>query len=147
MVPLGCLMYTLPIDKYSKLLILKFGIQTGLGLDNLCKPLLMARQTAQKWFFGKGDTSLEIEILLVEREILLQRSRYFLWKVRYFFRNRDTSMEKEDTSLEIEMLLVGILYLVVGYFTFVAGSFCRVVVLLQFALLQPLSHNTKRKRG
>ena len=82
--------------------------------------------------------------------ILLQRSRYFLWKVRYFFRNRDTSMEIEDTSLEIEdtsleieMLLVGILSLVAGYFTFVAGSFCRVVVLLQFALLQPLSHNNK----
>ena len=56
-------------------------------------------------FFGKGDTSLEIEILLVDSEILLQRSRYFLWIVRYFFRNRDTSMEIEDTSLEIEMLL------------------------------------------
>ena len=53
----------------------------------------MARQTAQKWLFGKGDTSLEIEILLVETAILLQRSRYFLRKVRYFFRNRDTSME------------------------------------------------------
>ena len=47
---------------------------------------------------GKGDTSSEIEILLVEREILLQRSRYFLRKVRYPFRNRDTSMEIEDTS-------------------------------------------------
>ena len=56
-------------------------------------------------------------------------------------------MEIEDTSLEIEMLLVGILSLVAGYFTFVAGSFCCVVVLLQFASLQPLSHNTKRKRG
>ena len=40
---------------------------------------------------GKGDTSSEIEILLVEREILLQRSRYFLRKVRTF--------------LEIEILL------------------------------------------
>ena len=49
-------------------------------------------------------------------------------------------MEIEDTSLEIEMLLVEILSLV-------AGSFCHVVVLLQFASLQPLSHNTKRKRG
>ena len=81
---------------------------------------------------GKG-TSSEIEILLVESEIL--------------FRNRDTSMEIGDTSLEIEMLLVGILSLVAGYFMFVAGSFCRVVVLLQFALLQPLLHNAKRKRG
>ena len=35
-VPSGCLMYTPLIDKYSKLVILKFGIQTGLGRDNLC---------------------------------------------------------------------------------------------------------------
>ena len=98
----------------------------------------MARQTAQKkvfwkgrYFFrdrdtscGKGDTSSEIEILLVESEIL--------------FRDRDTSMEIEDTSLEIEMLLIGgILHVCIA---FVAGSFCRVVVLLQFVLSQPLSH-------
>ena len=56
-------------------------------------------------------------------------------------------MEIEYTSLEIEMLLVEILSFVAGYFTFVTGSFCRVVVLLQFALSQPLLHNTKRKRG
>ena len=36
MVPSSCLMHTAPSDKYSKLRILKFGIQTVLGLDNLC---------------------------------------------------------------------------------------------------------------
>ena len=36
MVPSGCLKYTPPIDKYSKLGILKFGLQTVLRLDNLC---------------------------------------------------------------------------------------------------------------
>ena len=36
MVPSGCLMYTPLIDKYSKLLILKFGNETVLGLDDLC---------------------------------------------------------------------------------------------------------------
>ena len=98
----------------------------------------MASQTAKKLLFGKGDTSLEIEILLVERDTSSEIEN-FLRKVRYFFRNRDTSMEIEDTYLEIEMLLVGILSLVAGHFKFVAGSFCRVVVLLQFASLQPLS--------
>ena len=102
---------------------------------------MLAMVKAQVWRAKRLKNSF------LEREILLQRSRYFLRKVRYFFRNRDTSLEIEDTSLEIEMLLVGILSLVVGYFTFVAGSFCCVVVLLQFASLQPLSHNTKRKRG
>ena len=58
---------------------------------------------------GKGDTSSEIEILLVEREILLQRSRYFLRKVRYFFRNRDTSLEIEDTSCRDTFSCRGIL--------------------------------------
>ena len=53
-------------------------------------------------------------------------------------------MEIEDTSLEIEILLVGILSLVAGYFTFVAGTFCRVVVLLQFAFSQPLSYLVPR---
>ena len=42
---------------------------------------------------------------------------------------------------------LGILSLVAEYFTFVEGSFCRVAVLLQFALSQRLSHNTKRKQG
>ena len=32
-----------PIGKYSKLRILKFGIQTGLGLDNLCQPFLLSK--------------------------------------------------------------------------------------------------------
>ena len=36
MVPSGCLMYTPPVDKYPKFRILKFGIQTVFGLDNLC---------------------------------------------------------------------------------------------------------------
>ena len=58
-------------------------------------------------FWRGGDTSLEIEILLVDSEILLQRSRYFFWIVRYFFRNRDTSMETgdRDVSMEIETSL------------------------------------------
>ena len=36
MVPSGCLNVHTSIDKYYKLRILKFGIQTVLGLDNLC---------------------------------------------------------------------------------------------------------------
>ena len=40
-VPSGCLTYTPPIDKYSKLRIMKFAIQTGLGLDNLCQPFFL----------------------------------------------------------------------------------------------------------
>ena len=89
-----------------------------------------------KIVFWKGRSSLEIEIPLVERDTSLE-IEILLVESEILFRNRDTSMEIEDTYLEIEMLLVGILSLVAGYFTFVAGSFCRVVVLLQFALLQP----------
>ena len=41
MVPSGCLMLTHLVDKHSKLPILKFGIQTVLGLDNLFWPFLL----------------------------------------------------------------------------------------------------------
>ena len=70
---------------------------------------------------GKGDTSSEIEILLVESQILFKKSRYFYGDRRYFFGDRDAS--RRDT-----FSCHGILYVCRGKLLSYCRSFAVCIV-------------------
>ena len=61
MVPSGCLVYTPPVDKHSKLCILKFGIKTVLGfIWIMCASLSFSSDTNTYMYFVRFSAPILI---------------------------------------------------------------------------------------